>query len=106
MADQSKPEHVQDERASEPEPQAKLQRTVTKDDSPGITLLDGLRIIFGLLLLSSLVSYFVTGDSFIWGYKAWWTRPKALVAKLVRASPCVVISHTEPFLTSTTSAVP
>ncbi|GIZ46686.1 hypothetical protein CKM354_000980400 [Cercospora kikuchii] len=52
------------------------------DAHPGITLVDGLRIVFGLLLLSGLLSYFITGDSVFWGYNAWWTKPKALVAKL------------------------
>ncbi|CAK3864634.1 cytochrome b5 [Lecanosticta acicola] len=56
-----------------------------KDDhqqSTGITLLDGLRILVGLLLLNVLLSYFITGDSFFWGHRAWWTRPNALIAKL------------------------
>lgn len=55
----------------------------TKDE-PSISTIDILRIIVGLLLLQSLLSYFITGDSFVWNYRAWWLRPKALAAKLVR----------------------
>lgn len=53
------------------------------DAHPTITLLDGLRILVGLALLSGLLSYFVTGNSVVWGYNAWWTQPKAVVASLV-----------------------
>lgn len=53
------------------------------DANPTITLLDGLRILVGLALLSGLLSYFVTGNSVVWGYNAWWTQPKAVAASLV-----------------------
>lgn len=53
------------------------------DAHPTITLLDGLRILVGLALLSGLLSYFVTGNSVVWGYNAWWTQPKAVAASLV-----------------------
>ncbi|PGG95802.1 hypothetical protein AJ79_09862 [Helicocarpus griseus UAMH5409] len=39
-----------------------------------ISILDIFRIIFLLLLSSSALSYYVTTDSFIWGYKPWFTR--------------------------------
>lgn len=53
------------------------------DAHPTVTLLDGLRILVGLALLSGLLSYFVTGNSVVWGYNAWWTQPKAVAASLV-----------------------
>lgn len=53
------------------------------DAHPTITLIDGLRILVGLALLSGLLSYFVTGNSVVWGYNAWWTQPKAVAASLV-----------------------
>ncbi|KJY01251.1 cytochrome b5-like Heme/Steroid binding domain-containing protein [Zymoseptoria brevis] len=55
---------------------------------PVITILDCFRLVFGLLLLNSLLSYFVTGDSYSWNYHPWWLRPKALAAKL--RSPVVL----------------
>lgn len=56
------------------------------EDSNGFSVLDGFRIVFGLLLISSLLSYFINGNIF-WNHNAWWTRPRALVAKLVRSFP-------------------
>ncbi|EME47914.1 hypothetical protein DOTSEDRAFT_113808, partial [Dothistroma septosporum NZE10] len=46
-----------------------------------LSVVDGFRIVFGLLLISSLLSYFINGNIF-WNHNAWWTRPRALAAKL------------------------
>lgn len=62
---------------------ASSRRETDEEQNRGFSVLDGLRIIVGLLLLNCLLSYFITGDSFLWGYKPWWIRPNALVAKLV-----------------------
>lgn len=59
------------------------QKISKEDEEPLITVIDGFRIIFGLLLLNCLLSYFITGDSYLWNYNPYWIRPKALVAKLV-----------------------
>ncbi|EFQ94810.1 hypothetical protein CFE70_004352 [Pyrenophora teres f. teres 0-1] len=43
--------------------------------SNGISVLDILRIIAGMLILSCGLSYLTTsGESLTWGYNAWWTR--------------------------------
>jgi len=45
--------------------------------SNGFSLLDVLRILGGILLLSSGLSYLTTsGQSMTWGYNAWWTRAR------------------------------
>lgn len=49
-----------------------------------ITTLDIIRLLFGLLLLNFLLSYFITGDSFIWGYQLWWLRPRVIMNMFVR----------------------
>ncbi|KAF2203459.1 cytochrome b5 [Delitschia confertaspora ATCC 74209] len=42
-----------------------------------LTLLDLLRVLGGMLLLSSLMSYLSTsGTSLTWGYNPWWTRAR------------------------------
>jgi hypothetical protein len=76
------------------EEQSKSSSKTSKSSStsrpePPITILDCFRLIFGLLLLNSLLSYFVTGDSYLWNYNPWWIRPKAIVAKLVRLITCL-----------------
>ncbi|KAK2813836.1 hypothetical protein FQN50_000237 [Emmonsiellopsis sp. PD_5] len=39
-----------------------------------LSILDVLRIIFLLFLSSSALSYYVTTNSFLWGYKPWFTK--------------------------------
>ncbi|KAI9709113.1 MAG: hypothetical protein M1820_003559 [Bogoriella megaspora] len=48
----------------------------------GIGVLDILRVLGGVLLLNSVLSYFVTGDSVLWGYRPWWTRIGPLRTRL------------------------
>lgn len=43
--------------------------------SRGVSVLDILRILGGLFVLSSALSYFITGDSILWGFRPWYTRP-------------------------------
>ncbi|KAF7193175.1 Cytochrome P450 regulator dap1, partial [Pseudocercospora fuligena] len=52
------------------------------EEEASLGVLDGLRILAGLLVLNCLLSYFVTGNSFLWNYRPWWSRPNALAAKL------------------------
>jgi hypothetical protein len=45
--------------------------------SSRLSVLDVLRILGGVLLLSSGLSYLSTsGESMTWGYNAWWTRAR------------------------------
>ncbi|KAL8727629.1 MAG: hypothetical protein Q9166_005937 [cf. Caloplaca sp. 2 TL-2023] len=44
--------------------------------------LDILRLILAGLLLSTTLSYFITSDSFTWGYRPVWTRPARIRAWL------------------------
>lgn len=50
----------------------------------GFGVLDALRIIGGLLLLNCLLSYFITNDSVLWGWRPWFIRPKVLQRWWVR----------------------
>ena len=61
--------------------------TTDQDEGPNrLSLLDVLRVLGGLLLLSSTLSYFVTGNSILWGYRPAITRPARIKAWLVRLS--------------------
>jgi predicted heme/steroid binding protein len=49
-------------------------------NGPFISLLDILRIIITLIAASSGLSYYLTsGDSLLWGHKAWYTNPHAVI---------------------------
>lgn len=74
------------ERVDDSTRMASKSKNRTNDEEPLITTIDCFRILFGLLLLNSLLSYFITGDSYMWNYNPYWMRPKALAAKLVRYS--------------------
>lgn len=53
--------------------------------SSGLSFLDVVRIIGGVLLLSSGLSYLTTnGTSMTWGYNPWWTRAREWKNLLVR----------------------
>lgn len=41
-------------------------------------MLDILRLLTGALLLSSLLSYFITSNSLTWGWRPWFIRPRVL----------------------------
>ncbi|EMC92170.1 hypothetical protein BAUCODRAFT_38198 [Baudoinia panamericana UAMH 10762] len=43
------------------------------------SVLDALRIIGGLVVLNCLLSYFITGDSVLWGWRPWFTRPTVVM---------------------------
>jgi hypothetical protein len=77
---------------------AELKAAVRKQaaaTSSRLSVLDVLRILGGVLLLSSGLSYLSTsGESMTWGYNAWWTRAREWKAILVRR-------HLLPTLTST-----
>lgn len=57
--------------------------------STGFSFLDVLRILGGILLLSSGLSYLSTsGQSMTWGYNAWWTRAREW--KTLLSSPVIL----------------
>ncbi|EME85560.1 uncharacterized protein MYCFIDRAFT_150623 [Pseudocercospora fijiensis CIRAD86] len=72
---------MEDSSAGSTRRETKSSTEQTKEEN-SITFLDGLRILAGLLVLNCLLSYFITGDSFLWNYTPWWSRPNALAAKL------------------------
>jgi hypothetical protein len=41
----------------------------------------------GLFLLNCLLSYFITNDSVLWGYRPWFVRPAVLMRYLVSPNP-------------------
>lgn len=49
-------------------------------------VVDVLRVLGGLLLLSAAVSWMVTGESVAWGYRPWWSRGEQVKAWWVRFS--------------------
>ena len=56
------------------------------DEGPSrLSLLDVLRVLGGLFLLSSTLSYFITGHSILWGYRPAFTRSARIKAWLVRS---------------------
>ncbi|KAF1952170.1 hypothetical protein CC80DRAFT_479742 [Byssothecium circinans] len=69
---------------SKPEPAQPIKEVA--DGSPtsrerssgsGVSVLDVLRVLGGILLLSGGLSYLSTsGESMTWGYNAWWTRAR------------------------------
>ncbi|MCJ1310337.1 hypothetical protein MMC25_004001 [Agyrium rufum] len=61
--------------------------------SKRIGVLDVLRIIGGLFLLSSALSYFVTNDSILWGYRPAFTVPAQITAWMVSFFPCLQFAH-------------
>jgi hypothetical protein len=54
-----------------------------KTKNGGVGVMDVLRIVGGLFLLNCLLSYFITNDSVLWGYRPWFVRPAVLMRYLV-----------------------
>lgn len=61
-----------------------LNASIEKSKAGGVSVIDVLRILGGLLLLNCLLSYFITNDSVLWGWRPWFVRPNALMARIVR----------------------
>ena len=60
-------------------------RSEDEDGPLSLSVLDVLRILGGLVLLSSALSYFVTGNSIVWNApRPAWTRPARIKAWWVR----------------------
>jgi len=54
-----------------------------KAKGSGVSVTDVLRILGGLFLLNCLLSYFITNDSVLWGYRPWFVRPGLVMRHLV-----------------------
>ena len=61
-----------------------------RDAAPArrFSVLDVVRVLLGLLLLSSAMSWFVHGDSLLWGWKPWFANVGAVHSWIVRSLPC------------------
>jgi hypothetical protein len=62
------------------------------DKTPGYTprglhIADIFRILAGILLLNFALSFFITGNSLLWGYTPWWSRWGVIRVKLVLSPP-------------------
>ncbi|KAI9660488.1 MAG: hypothetical protein M1821_009838 [Bathelium mastoideum] len=82
MATQGKEQESPDSNAPSTS-NGKASRTQLKTDPErigGFGFLDVLRVLGGVLLLNTVLSYFITGDSVLWGYRPWWTRQGPLKA--------------------------
>lgn len=49
--------------------------------------MDVLRILGGLFLLNCLLSYFITNDSMLWGWRPWFVRPGVVMRYFVSHLP-------------------
>lgn len=73
-----------------------IQRSSEKSGAAGVGVTDVLRIIGGLFLLNCLLSYFITNDSVLWGYRPWFVRPGVVARYFVSTIwPCNLTSFTE-----------
>ncbi|CAI6336537.1 unnamed protein product [Periconia digitata] len=64
-----------------PDPAAPIKQVAASDakaaSKSGFSVLDVLRVLGGVLLMSTAVSYLTTsGESLTWGYNPWWTRAR------------------------------
>jgi hypothetical protein len=70
------------------EPAEPIKNVANEAASSGFSVLDSLRVVCGILLFSSALSYLTTsGTSLTWGYNPWWTRAREWRNILVRKSP-------------------
>ncbi|MCJ1355820.1 MAG: hypothetical protein MMC33_005812 [Icmadophila ericetorum] len=63
-----------------------------------ISILDIFRVLAGLFLLSSTLSYFVTNDSILWGYRPAFTKPARRGPVLLTDSELSLYNGTSPHL--------
>lgn len=67
------------------EPAEPIKKVATETSSSGFSVLDVLRVVGGILLFSSGLSYLSTsGTSLTWGYNPWWTRAREWANIFVR----------------------
>lgn len=65
-----------------PASSGKAEGSASKKSS-GASVIDVLRILGGLFLLNCLLSYFITNDSVLWGYRPWFVRPGLVMRYIV-----------------------
>jgi len=74
----------------------KTDADADEDEERFISVLDVIRVLVTIVLLSVGLSYYVTaGESFVWGYekeRPWWMRYKDIKQFLVRYFPSVFLS--------------
>ena len=81
-------------RAPEPSKPIKEVADATAKDAASFSVLDVLRVLAGIIILVSGVSYLSTsGESMTWGYNAWWTRAREWKGLLVRPSSTPQIAY-------------
>ncbi|KAI9889913.1 MAG: hypothetical protein M1814_004636 [Vezdaea aestivalis] len=71
------------EATNDPSESDTYEQIISDEDestSIGITILDIIRVVLGVLLVNSLLSYYVTSDSIFWNYRPRWTRPAHIKA--------------------------
>ena len=64
-------------------PSDNAAQKVDEEDNARFSLLDLLQILGGLVLLSSVLSFFITNSSFTWNFRPAWTRSGVVKAWLV-----------------------
>jgi hypothetical protein len=86
-ADASTPQSPKDE-SSDPQSPPKTRQKIDKKPPSraggGVGIMTILRVVGGLALLSSAMSWFITGDSVLWGWKPWFFSMSAMESWLVR----------------------
>ena len=71
---------------TETAPQREPQRRTDDENDHRISLLDILRVIASVIVFSCSLSYYMTnGESYLWGYRPWFTRWPVMKAYLVRS---------------------
>ena len=75
---------------------AKAGSTRSAKESTGVSVVDVLRILGGLFLLNCLLSYFITNDSLLWGYRPWYVRPNEIMRYIVRLLLHLTLAHNPP----------
>jgi hypothetical protein len=76
--EQSGPQHPPKTRQTHDEKRS------TRTSSGGVGIMTVVRIVGSLALLSSAMSWFITGDSVTWGWKPWFFSMSAMESWLVR----------------------
>ena len=83
--------------------QAVKEQAVATSNS--LSVLDVLRILGGIMLLSCGLSYLSTsGESMTWGYNAWWTRAREWKSLMVLHPLSILHTSTKPLTTAKRSS--
>jgi hypothetical protein len=62
----------------------KAKKPKKASDANGFSILDIVKILLAFITVSSALSWFVIGDSVLWGYSPWWSRPDVVLSYFVR----------------------